>query len=138
MGSLDTMSFRVRALVEEVCADRGVDPLKIVGRCRVQKVFRARTEIARRLNASGYSTVRIGMILNCDHSTIVFYLGRGKKKPSTPIWRAPVVKHVRFIKQRKPPRPKQIKFYLQPYAGADMTEYHWQERPSITHEEHPI
>lgn len=138
MGNLGTMPPQARTIIEMVATERGVDPHKIVSPCRVKKIYRARIEVARRLDARGYSTTRIGAILNHDHTTIVFYLGRGKKKPARPIWRTPMVKHVRFIKPRKPPHPKQIRFYLQPYAGADMTEYHWQERPSITHEEHPI
>ncbi len=130
------MPPQARAIINMVATEAGIDPLLIVGQCRKQKVFRARVEVALRLDARRYSTPQIGRILNKDHTTIVFYLGRGKKKPSKPIWRAPKVKHVRFIRQpkRQLPRPK---FYLQPYAGADMTEYHWQERPRIHHEENP-
>lgn len=122
------MTPRARAIIAEICALRGVDPRKIVSSCRVKKVFRARMEIAIRLHGCGYSTPRIGRWLNHDHTTILFYLGNGKKKPQRPIWRAPKVRHVRFIKP--PPPPKPIKFYLKPYAGADMTEYQWTERLS--------
>ncbi len=135
MTQLGTMPPQARAIIEMVATDAGIDPRLIVTRCRKKKIFHARVEVARRLAERGYSTPRIGRILNHDHSTIVFYLGRGKKKPSRPVWKAPTVRHVRFIKPPKPPRAK-LKFYLKPYAGADWREYQWKERP--THEERPI
>ena len=132
---LGAMPQAARDIIMEIAELRGVDPHLIVSRCRKNKVFRARVEVAKRLDARGYSSPRIGQILNHDHTTIVFYLGRGKKKPSRPIWRAPRVRHVRFIKA--PPPPKPIRCYLKPYAGADMTEYQWMERPSTNFEENP-
>ncbi len=130
------MTPQARAIIDIVATEHGVDPLLLVSPCRKKEIFRARVEVAKHLNARGYSTPQIGRILNHDHTTIVFYLGRGKKKPSKPIWRTPKVKHVRFIRQpkRQPPKPK---FYLQPYAGFDKIEYQWKERPSIHHEENP-
>jgi hypothetical protein len=75
----------------------------------------------------GYSTGRIGAILNKDHTTIVFYLGRGKKKPNKLRWHAPKIRHLYFLKPK--PLPEKRKFYLIPYAGAYMPEYDWKERP---------
>jgi hypothetical protein len=116
-----------RQVIFEVAELRGVDPKKIVGQCRHKKVFRARMEVARRLSARGYSTSRIGAILDKNHTTIVFYLGRGKKQPSKPLWRTPKIRHLCFVKPR--PVPAKRKFYLAPYAGAYWPEYDWKERP---------
>lgn len=124
MPKLGIMPPQARAIILEVCTLRGVDPLKIVGRCRVKKVFRARVEIALALDARGYSSPRIGRILNHDHTTIVFYLGRGKKKPGPLIWRRPKVRHLRWVRPDKAAKPK---VYLKPYAGADWTDYQWKE-----------
>ena len=121
------MTPQARAIIREVAALRGVDPYKIIGHCRRDKMVRARIEVARLLDACGYSTPRIGAILNKDHSTIVFYLGRGKKKPTKPRWRAPKVRHVCFLKSKPPPAKR--RFYLVPYAGAYWPEYDWKERP---------
>ena len=121
------MTPQARAIIREIAALRGVDPYKIIGHSRKEKLFRARIEVARALDARGYSTPQIGMILGKDHSTIVFYLGRGQKKPSKQRWRAPKVRHVRFLKPKPPPAKR--KFYLVPYAGAYCPEYDWKERP---------
>ncbi len=116
---------RARAIINEVAAARGVDPQKIVSRCRVQSVFRARIEVAKRLNAMGYIPTRIGRILNHDHTTIVFYLERGQKRPTPErpprpprkrVWRAPKVRHLRWIAGPKKPPTR--------YAGWDPTERH--------------
>lgn len=121
------MTPQARQIISMVAAWRGVDPRKIVGPCRNRRVVLARMEIARQLDARGYSTSRIGAILNKDHTTIVFYLGRGKKKPAKPRWRKPRIRHLCFIKAKPP--PKMRKFYLVPYAGAYWPEYDWKERP---------
>jgi hypothetical protein len=116
-----------RAVIEEIAALRGVDPNKIANPCRAPKVYRARIEVAKRLSDRGYSTTRIGQMLNHDHTTIVFYLGRAKKKPARPVWQKPKVRTLCVIAQRRPPPPVR-KLYLKPYAGADMTEYQWKPR----------
>ena len=121
------MTPQARAVIREIAALRGIDPGRIIGYSRKEKIFRARIEVARALDARGYSTPRIGAILNKDHSTIVFYLGRGKKKPTKPRWRTPKVRHVCFLKPKPPPAKR--KFYLVPYAGAYWPEYDWKERP---------
>lgn len=121
---------RVRMIVREVAADFGVRPEQIVQQCRVRKVFRARVEVARRIAALSpyYSMKRIGRLLNHDHTTIVFYLGRGKKKPTPLRWRKPVIRqlgHWRCYARELPPPPeapappKPPGRYLTPYAGAD-------------------
>lgn len=125
------MTPRARTIIREVAELRGVDPALIVQPCRVSKVYRARMEVAQRLAAEcGYSTPAIGRILNHDHTTILFYLGRFKKKPGPEritkprkrVWKMPRVRHLRWVK-----RPTRL--FLVPYAGADMTDYHWKERP---------
>ena len=122
------MTPQARAIIREIAALRHVDPYKIIGQSRSEKVFRARIEVTRALDARGYSTQRIGAMLNKDHSTIVFYLGRGKKKPSKPIWRTPKVRHLCFVKPK--PLPEKRRYYLVPYAGAYWPEYDWKERPT--------
>lgn len=122
------MTPGARSIVDEVAAHYGLDPGLLISPCRVERVFRARIEVAKRLRAIGYSMPRIGKVLNKDHTSIVYYLGRGKKKPKPPKWRAPRVRHLSFNKQmRKPPRT-QRRYYLRPYAGAYWPEYEWKER----------
>lgn len=125
MVDLVPMPPRARAIILAMCTLRGVDPKKIAGKCRVKKFYQIRVEVARALDACGYSTPQIGRFLGHDHTTIVFYLGRGKKKAPRPKWSAPKVRHVRFIRVKKPVRPRR---YLIPYAGADMAEYVWTPR----------
>lgn len=118
-------------IIQEVARERGVDPSQLTRPCRIKKVFRARAEVARRLDALGYSTPRIGAVLGHDHTTIFYYLGRGKRKPTpepAPRWRKP---HIAFLSRCKPlpmPEPSKPKRrYLVPYAGAYMPEYEWKE-----------
>lgn len=125
------MTPQARRIIHEVAAERGVTPAQIVSRCRRQKVFRARVEVARRLDARGYSTTQIGAALGHDHTTIVYYLGRAKKKPTPeppPRWRKPRIAHLSRCKRLPVPEPpKPRKRYLVPYAGAYMPEYEWRE-----------
>ena len=81
-------------------------------------------EVAELLFARGYSMPRIGRVINHDHTTVVFYLGTGKKKPSKLVWRAPKIRGLKWIKPKKAVAPK---VYVRPYAGADMTDYRWRE-----------
>lgn len=130
---LGPMPEQARSIILEIAALRGVDVSKIISRCRVARIYRARVEISKLLAARGYSTSRIGRFLNHDHTTIVFYLGNAKKKPSPLKWRTPKVRHLRFVRPVKPAtsakKRKKPKLYLQPYAGADMTDYVWTPRP---------
>lgn len=128
------MMSQTRQLIQEVAARRGVDPRKVAGKCRSQRVFYARIEVAKHLDARGYTTSMIGAVLGHDHTTIVYYLGRGKRKPKPevdprPAWHRPRIRHLGwFVKLRRPRRPRNLKRYLVPYAGADMTDYQWKER----------
>lgn len=125
MADLGTMPPAARAVILEIAALRGVDPLKIVNPCRVKKVYRARMEVAERLSQRGYSTTRIGRILNHDHTTIVFYLrGLTGKKPTPRKWRAPRVRTLMLLKRpsRAKPKPPPPRSRLIRYAGFDHTE----------------
>lgn len=133
------MKRQVHQMIIEVADRRHVDPALIVAKCRSEKVFRARAEVAKLLHAHGYSSCRIGRMLNHDHSTILYYLGHAKKRPKPeidprPRWRRPRVRHLAWL--AKPRRPKKPELYLVPYAGADMIDYQWKERadaPVKTH-----
>jgi hypothetical protein len=142
------MTPYARQVLREVAAQNGLHPLQIVGSVCTMRFVRARVEVARRLAAErGYSTPQIGRILNKDHTTIVFYLGRGKRRPServmTPCWRKPRIAHLNckrcrlcFIgswhDSKKPPKPR--RYSLAPYAGADR-EYIWKEIMQCTSSE---
>lgn len=124
-----------RKIIEEVAARRGVDPTEIVMKCRSQRVFRARVEIARQLDAGGYNTMKISAILGQERTTIIYYLGRAKKRPSPEPpgldrrrWRKPRVKHLEWITPQQQPKTTRLRLYLVPYAGADWTDYRWKER----------
>lgn len=120
------MTPQARQIIREVAAKRGLHPLQIVSKSRTRRVFRARVEVAERLYARGcYSSTRIGALLGQDHTTIVYYLGRAKRKPKPeppPKWRKP---HITFLFHYKPPIPppppraKQKPGGLIPYAGAE-------------------
>ncbi len=121
------MTPYARTVINQVAALRGVDPHDITRPNRTKKVYRARVEVAKLLYERGYSTPRIGTILNHDHTTIVFYLGRGKKKPAQPVWRTPRIKTLYLIKktkQKPSPQRRLIRF-----AGFDPTDLQWITRP---------
>lgn len=118
------MTPQARQIIREVAADRGLHPLQIVSKSRIRKVFRARIEVAKRLHARGYSSPRIGAILGHDHTTIVYYLGRARRrpKPEPPrTWRKPHIKFLALVPRLKPAKPVQIRKRdgLIPYAGAE-------------------
>ena len=113
----------VRNIVDEIAEEFGTTPELILGKCRAHLLMQARVEVAKRLDARGWSSKQIGRVLNRDHTTIIFYLGRGKKKPSKVYWRAPRVRHLCWIRTK--PKKEQRKFFLIPYAGYDPTEYKW-------------
>jgi hypothetical protein len=105
-------------IICEVALKHGVGSTEVTSQCRSDRVVRARIEIAHELSALGFSPSRIGMMLNKDRSTIVFYLGRTKREPSIKLQRRPP--KVRVVKRKR---------YLIPYAGAYWPEYDWKERP---------
>ena len=117
--NLPTMPPRAKGIIMDFAERRGVAVSDLAGRCRKKKVFRARMEVAKALDACGYSSLQIGRFLNHDHTTIVYYLGRGKKKASQPKWRAPKVRHVRFIRIPRPDAPPKSP---RRYAGFDVRE----------------
>lgn len=120
------MTAQSRAIIREVAQRRHLDPVMIVSKRKHLKLMWARIEITKRLNACRYSTNQIGRILNRHHTAISYYLGHLKGKTPTheskQRWRKPQIVEFDSIK------PK-VRRYLIPYAGADMREYHWQERP---------
>lgn len=110
------MTPQARQIIREVAAECRVEPLKIIGKCRSAPVVHARIEVAKRLVARGYSTPRIGQILGKDHTTILFYLGNGKKKPTPEKYGPPKWSTARNRGWRKRPKPEPV---LVPYAGAE-------------------
>jgi hypothetical protein len=119
-------------VIQDVAAKWGINPELIAGKCRRKRVVCARIDAAKRMKAAGYTATKIGKQLGCDHTTVLFYLGRRKgRKPPQPDWHAPEVRHVRWLKVPGGLRaPDKVERYLVPYAGADWTEYRWKERPS--------
>jgi hypothetical protein len=117
------MTPQARAILREVAEKHGVPVEKIVVAGRVQKIFRARMEAAIRLDAeTGYSSPQIGRILGCDHTMILYYLGRLKRKPSKLRWKKPSVKdfHPNMGMKRG---PRSCPGQLLRYAGFDPNEY---------------
>lgn len=99
-------------IVREEAAACGVSPEAVISRTKTDVLVYVRMQIARRLDEMEYSSPQIGKILHRHHATILFYLGRGKRKPPVLRW-------------KKPPTAKH---YLIPYAGAYWPEYEWKER----------
>lgn len=122
---------QVREIIETVAARAGVPVSLVLGKTRHLAAVYLRIEIAKQLSALGFSTPQIGKWLNKDHTSVLYYLGRGQKKVNPPRWRAPRIRHLNC--QCHPwsrpdvPRRKPLKAYLIPYAGADR-HYVWKER----------
>lgn len=115
-----------REVIEEVAAKHGVSLFDLMRRCRLNKVVHARAEIAKRLDAQRFTVSEIGRLLNKDHTTIVYYLGRAKRKwksvAGKPRWRRPRVKHLCWIRTAKNAEPqvppvRRRKFKLIRYCG---------------------
>jgi tRNA nucleotidyltransferase (CCA-adding enzyme) len=119
------MTPQARQIIRDVAAEHCVDPMKIAGKCRSAPVVHARIEVAKRLVARGYSTTRTGQILGKDHTTILFYLGNGKRKPAPEKYGPPKWSTARNRGWKKFPKPKREKVL---YAGADMKTHKWRER----------
>lgn len=119
------MNEVAREIIYTLAWKRGLDPADILGRSRKMKLLKVRIEIAKLLDARGYSSPQIGAILDRDHTTVIYYLGRGKRCAAKPRWKAPKVRHLSW--ERVPPVERR-RFYLVPYAGADWTNYEWKER----------
>ncbi|RZN30469.1 helix-turn-helix domain-containing protein [Bradyrhizobium sp. Leo121] len=136
------MNSTVRAIIESVATEFTVPVERITEKCRSPRVVRARIEAVRRIKASGkYSTHQIAAMLNHDHTTILFYLGRlSCKSPNARLtWRRPKIRHLGHrgckhcyvpVKPRqKPVKKVKRRLYLIPYAGADFSQYRFKERP---------
>lgn len=137
------MTPYARSIIKRVAGMHGVDPADITRPNRTKKVFRARVVVAKLLDRRGYSSPRIGEMLNHDHTTILFYIGRLARKPTKPKpsmvkiakspakkrWGKPRIAHLKCKGCfRCVTRDRARRGFLQPYAGADMTEYQWKPR----------
>ena len=128
------MTTLSRRILAKVSRERRVPVADILRKCRKPKVYFARVDAAKRLDAAGYHVAKIARILRHDHTAISYYLGNiEKKRPppeppwiKRPRWRAPRVQHLEWL---MPPRRARQRYYLRPYAGADFREYRWIERP---------
>jgi len=128
------------SIIKRVAGVHGVDPADITRPNRTQKVFRARVVVAKMLDRRGFSSPQIGAMLNHDHTTILFYLGRSGKRPSRPRpprppkprakkrWGKPRIAHLKCKGCRLCVTAPVRRGFLIPYAGADMTEYQWKPR----------
>jgi hypothetical protein len=117
-----------------------VDPALIVKPNRTRRVYYARLVVAKLLWRRGYSSPRIGGMLGHDHTTILFYVGKLAKKPTSPKpprpkppakkrWGKPHIAHLKCKGCRYCIRPKQLRSkFLVPYAGADMRDYQWKPK----------
>ncbi len=125
------MNPLVREIIRVVAVEHRVDPGKVAGSCRTQRVVLARAEAARRLEATGYYTDEdIARFLRKDRTTVLYYLGRLGSMPSKLHWKPPTVRHLVWLHRPSlPPPPKVTVRYLLPYAGADVDRYVWKERP---------
>ena len=65
-----------RDIIARVAKLHDVEPEEITGPSRMRHLCEARREIMRQLRAKGWSTTRIGRLLNRDHSTVVDGLRR--------------------------------------------------------------
>lgn len=121
----------VRDIVCEAATRHMVSLKLLLSPCRSQKLLFIRIEIAKTLRVHGYSMSKIGRALRRDHTTVIYYLGNGSRKPALlQRWHRPRVRHLYWIKPEPVPKlPKTPKFYLVPYAGADFKKYVWIERP---------
>lgn len=136
------LTDRARAIVWDVALRHNVSPSLIIQHCRNKRVVAARIEVAKLLYSSRYSLPRIGTMLKHDHTTIFFYLGKGKKKPrigpAPTGWHRPRISFLhrarwlppegepdrkRRPRRRRPKdrirRPPKVGPRLIPYAGCD-------------------
>ncbi len=64
-----------REIIDRVAKLHDVDPDDLTGPSRMPCLCAARREVMRELRAKGWSTPRIGRLLNRDHSTVVKGIG---------------------------------------------------------------
>jgi hypothetical protein len=99
-----------RLLIEEVAARYGVKPADIIAHRYGKRLLAARVEVAKALEARGYTGPQIGAALQRDSTTAYYYLGRTTKQPQ---WiRPPTPPKPKVVK----PKPQQPRFPIR-YAG---------------------
>jgi chromosomal replication initiation ATPase DnaA len=70
------MTPRARKILEEVARQFNASPEEVRGRTRKKNETCARIRIAQRLRAElGYSSGKIGQVINKNYSTVLVYLG---------------------------------------------------------------
>jgi hypothetical protein len=99
----------VRALYAEASQVFATTPEVLVSHSKPRLLLEARVSLAKAMRSRGYSTPRIGQLMNRDPSTIKFYLGDLAKKQ--PVIRPRVV----IVSTAESPSGRK----LIPYAGAD-------------------
>lgn len=62
---------RLQEVIDEVCRDHDVTAADVRGRGRTKRVAAARHEIWARLLALGWSSVEVGRVWGCDHSSVL-------------------------------------------------------------------
>jgi hypothetical protein len=77
----DTTDARldVEAYIEQTCSYHGITRDELVGAGQSQAYVSVRRKVAAELNKRGWSTPQIGKLLNRDHSSVVYWLGRSKR-----------------------------------------------------------
>jgi Bacterial dnaA protein helix-turn-helix len=123
----------------------------ILGPRRKVLFVRARIECAVLMRGLGYTTPKIGRVLNRDHTSVLHYFAVAEKRLAEKLpWRAPRVKHTNCncakctivtgkpagdpIRQVLRIRSAGGPLYKLPYAGADPREYQWRRRARVTPE----
>lgn len=66
----------IRAIIVDAARSFHVAPREIVGPGRTMRVCAARYAVMHKLNERGWSSVRIGQVLNRHHTTVLHGLGR--------------------------------------------------------------
>lgn len=69
----------VDAFIEQTCSHHGITREELTGSSQSHTYVSVRRKIAEELTRRGWSTPRIGKLLNRDHSSIVYMLGRSKR-----------------------------------------------------------
>jgi hypothetical protein len=100
-----------RAKIQEIADRYGVTPEILAGWRHPRRLLRARVELAESLAARGSSATQIAVIMNRDHSTVYFYLGRLARHQPSPRSLA----LARPVEPAPPPAPKPRRPI--PYAG---------------------
>jgi chromosomal replication initiation ATPase DnaA len=76
---------RIQRMIDEVCLRHLIDKSELLGSSRYRKAVKARRDVIVKLDAMGLSSVRIGQIVNRDHTSVLALLGRLTSKKAK--WR---------------------------------------------------